>query len=73
MTSFTGTADGGAEVIYTDHKRHMYWLILISPAVSLLSIWLYFDCGLPVFCHLCRYARPAVVVHPHFDFRCWQQ
>jgi len=45
MTSFTGTADSGAEVIYTDHKRHMYWLILISPAVSLLSIWLYFALG----------------------------
>ena len=45
MTSFTGTADGGAEVIYTDHKRHMYWLILIAPAVSLLSIWLYFALG----------------------------
>ena len=42
MTSFTGTADSGAEVIYTDHKRHMYWLILIAPAVSLSSIWLYF-------------------------------
>ena len=42
MTSFTGTAEGGAEVIYTDHKRHMYWLILIAPAVSLSSIWLYF-------------------------------
>jgi len=42
MTSFTGTADNGAEVIYTDHKRHMYWLILISPLVSFSSIWLYF-------------------------------
>ena len=42
MTSFSGTADSGAEVIYTDRKRHMYWLILISPAVSLSSIWLYF-------------------------------
>ena len=42
MTSFTGTAEGGAEVIYTDHKRHMYWLILISPLVSFSSIWLYF-------------------------------
>jgi alkane 1-monooxygenase len=42
MTSFTGTAENGAEIIYTDHKRHMYWLILISPLVSLSSIWLYF-------------------------------
>jgi len=42
MTSFTGTAENGADVIYTDHKRHMYWLILISPLVSFSSIWLYF-------------------------------
>ena len=42
MTSFTGTADNGAEIIYTDRKRHLYWLILISPAVSLSSIWLFF-------------------------------
>ena len=45
MTSFTATSDDGAEIIYTDHKRHMYWLILISPAVSLSSIWLYFALG----------------------------
>jgi len=45
MTSFTGTAETGAEIIYTDHKRHMYWLILIAPAVSLASIWLYFALG----------------------------
>ena len=42
MTSFAGTADNGTEVIYTDRKRHMYWLIVISPLVSLSSIWLYF-------------------------------
>ena len=42
MTSFTGTAENGSEIIYTDHKRHMYWLILISPLVSASSIWLYF-------------------------------
>ena len=42
MTNFSGYADDGGEIIYTDHKRHMYWLILISPVVSLLSIWLYF-------------------------------
>ena len=42
MTSFSGTADNGSEIIYTDHKRYMYWLILISPLVSLSSIWLYF-------------------------------
>lgn len=45
MTSFTGTADSGEEVIYTDHKRHLYWLILITSAVSLSSIWLYFALG----------------------------
>lgn len=42
MTSFTGTADNGQEIIYTDNKRHMYWLIIISPMVALGSIWLYF-------------------------------
>ena len=42
MTSFTGTAENGSEIIYTDHKRHMYWLILISPIVSFSSIGLYF-------------------------------
>ena len=42
MTSFSGTADNGTEIIYTDRKRHMYWLILISPAVSFSSIGLYF-------------------------------
>ena len=42
MTSFAGTAESGAEIIYTDRKRHMYWLILISPFMSLSSIWLYF-------------------------------
>ena len=42
MTTFSGTAESGAEVVYTDRKRHMYWLILIPPGVSFLSIWLYF-------------------------------
>ena len=42
MTSFAGTAESGAEIIYTDRKRHMYWLILIPPFMSLSSIWLYF-------------------------------
>jgi len=45
MTSFTGVAENGQDIVYTDAKRHMYWLILISPAVSLLSIWLYFALG----------------------------
>ena len=45
MTSFTGTADDGSAVIYTDKKRHLYWMILISPAVSAASIWLYFALG----------------------------
>ena len=42
MTSFSGTADNGAEVVYTDRKRHMYWLILLSPAVAFGSMGLYF-------------------------------
>ena len=42
MTSFTGTAENGQSVVYRDSKRHMYWLIIISPIVALSSIWLYF-------------------------------
>jgi len=42
MSSFTATAQDGTDVIYTDRKRHMYWIILISPMVALASIWLYF-------------------------------
>lgn len=42
MTSFTGTAENGQEIVYRDSKRHMYWLIIISPMVALSSIWLYF-------------------------------
>jgi len=45
MTHFTGTATSGQEIVYRDGKRHMYWLILISPAVALFSIWLYFALG----------------------------
>ena len=45
MTSFTGTAEDGSAVIYTDKKRHLYWMILITPIVSLASIWLYFALG----------------------------
>jgi len=42
MTSFTGTDENGQEIVYRDRKRHMYWLIIISPIISLFSIWLYF-------------------------------
>ena len=45
MTHFAGTAENGQEIVYTDSKRHMYWLIIISPVVALLSIWLYFILG----------------------------
>ena len=45
MTEFSGITADGHEVIYTDHKRHLYWCILIGPTVSLLSIWLYFALG----------------------------
>lgn len=45
MTSFTGTADNGSQIIYTDKKRHLYWMILIYPVVYLVSIWLYFMLG----------------------------
>ena len=42
MTQFTGIADDGHDVIYTDRKRHLYWMILIPTFVSFGSIWLYF-------------------------------
>ena len=42
MTSFSGTAETGGEIIYTDRKRHMYWLVIIPAIVSFSSIWLYF-------------------------------
>jgi alkane 1-monooxygenase len=42
MSTFTGTVETGAEIIYTDKKRHLYWLIIISPLVSLSSIGLHF-------------------------------
>ena len=42
MSSFTATAQDGTDVVYTDRKRHMYWIILVSPMVALASIWLYF-------------------------------
>ena len=42
---FTGTTEDGSDVVYADKKRHLYWMILISPAVSLGSIWLYFALG----------------------------
>lgn len=45
MATFTGVAETGDEIVYTDHKRHLYWMVLISPAVSLFSIWLYFALG----------------------------
>ena len=45
MTSFTGTAEDGSQIVYRDAKRHMYWLIIISPMVALLSIGLYFVLG----------------------------
>ncbi|MDB2438219.1 alkane 1-monooxygenase [Hellea sp.] len=45
MTSFTGTAEDGSQIVYRDTKRHMYWLIIISPMVALLSIGLYFALG----------------------------
>jgi alkane 1-monooxygenase len=45
MSTFSAAAEDGSQVIYRDKKRHLYWLILISPMVSLLSIWLYFALG----------------------------
>ena len=42
MTSFSGTAETGGEIIYTDRKRHMYWLVIIPAIISFSSIWLYF-------------------------------
>lgn len=50
MTTFTGTNDQGAEVIYVDRKRHLWWLGFLSPLISLVAIWAYFSFGLnPLF------------------------
>jgi len=45
MTHFSGITHDGAPVVYTDKKRHLYWIVLITPTVSLASIWLYFALG----------------------------
>ena len=37
-----GLTENGSEVIYADKKRHLYWLILASPVISWLSIYLFF-------------------------------
>ena len=42
MTTFMGLTENGSEVIYADKKRHLYWLILASPVISWLSIYLFF-------------------------------
>ena len=45
MATFTGTAANGSEVIYTDRKRHLWWLGFLSPVVVGATIWLYFALG----------------------------
>ena len=45
MATFTGTADDGSEVIYTDKKRHMWWLSFVGTAIMAGTIWLYFLLG----------------------------
>lgn len=42
MTSFSGTAEDGTQIVYTDGKRHLWWLGLLGPAVMLSAIPLYF-------------------------------
>ena len=42
MTTFMGLTENGSEVIYADKKRHLYWVILASPVISWLSIYLFF-------------------------------
>jgi len=42
MTSFSGLAADGSPVIYTDKKRHLWWLSFISPLVITSGILLYF-------------------------------
>tara|TARA_Y100000385_G_scaffold146649_1_gene152226 strand:- start:3252 stop:4409 length:1158 start_codon:yes stop_codon:yes gene_type:complete len=37
-----GLTENGSEVIYADKKRHLYWVILASPVISWLSIYLFF-------------------------------
>ena len=45
MTTFTGTAKDGSEVIYVDKKRHLWWLSFVGVAVYILPFWLYFSFG----------------------------
>ena len=42
MTTFMGLTENGSEVIYADKKRHLYWVVLASPGISWLSIYLFF-------------------------------
>ena len=42
MTTFMGLTENGSEVIYADKKRHLYWVVLASPFISWLSIYLFF-------------------------------
>lgn len=42
MTTFMGLTENGSEVIYADKKRHLYWVVLASPVISWLSIYLFF-------------------------------
>ena len=45
MTTFTGTAKDGSDVIYVDKKRHLWWFGFVGVGVFLLPIWLFFSFG----------------------------
>ncbi len=45
MTVFTGTHKDGHEIVYTDKKRHLWWLGYVGVFVFAASIWLYFVLG----------------------------
>jgi len=42
MSSFTGTATDGSEVIYVDRKRHLWWLGFLGPLIIFSGVLLYF-------------------------------
>ena len=57
MATFTGTADDGSEVIYTDKKRHMWWLSFVGTAVITRN-------DRALFCLLGK--NPLVTLYPAF-------
>ena len=45
MTTFSGTAEDGTEIVYTDGERHLWWLGLLGPSIMASAIPLYFMTG----------------------------